>query len=40
MFGEIELLNILSKHFCVLKKKELRHQVMLNIKLMRRPLII
>lgn len=39
MFGEIELLNILSIP-CVLKKEELRHQVMLNIKLMRRALIL
>ena len=34
-FGETVLLNILSIHSCVWKKGELRHQVMLTIKLMR-----
>ena len=39
-FGEIVLLNILSIHSCVWKKGELRDEVMLDIKLMRRALIL
>ena len=39
-FVKIVLFNILAIHSCVWKKGELRHQVMLTIKLMRRALIL